>query len=277
MSKHHQPATTIPRSTRIERMLIDTHCHLDEDAFSGDLEHCLARAQDAGVGRMITIGTSLESSRVAIELAETHPQVFATVGIHPNYAQTAGADDWSEIVRLAAHPRVVGIGETGLDRYWDHTPIDVQLDYFHRHLGLSRDSGKPFIIHCRDADEPVLAVLKEAAASGPLNGVMHCFSGNSQMADECLALGLLLSFAGPITFKKNAELRSIAATAPLDRILVETDAPYLAPTPHRGKRNEPAWVRFTAQQLAEARGIPLEEIAAAITANARRLFQLPFD
>ncbi|QDT55432.1 putative deoxyribonuclease YcfH [Caulifigura coniformis] len=256
-------------------MLIDTHAHLDEDAFSGDMHHCLDRARDAGVGRIITIGTTLESSRRAVELAERRPEIFAAIGIHPNYASAAGEDDWPELVKLAAHPRVVGIGETGLDRYWDHTPIDEQRDYFHRHLELSRETGKPFIIHCRDADADVLEILKNAAGQGTLNGVMHCFSGSQEMADECLRLGMHLSFAGVITFKKNAQLRAVAAAAPLDRIMVETDAPYLAPTPHRGKRNEPSWVKFTAQQLAEARGATLEDIAAATTANATRLFRLP--
>ena len=256
-------------------MLIDTHCHLDEDAFSGDLGHCFQRCRDAGVLRLITIGTTVESSRKAIALAEKHDMVFAAIGIHPNYAAVAGEDDWPEIVKLAAHPRVVGIGETGLDRYWDHTPIETQLDYFHRHLALSKEAGKPFIIHCRDADADVLSVLRTAAAASPLNGVMHCFSGSYDMAEECLSFGMHLSFAGPITFKKNAELLATAASAPLDRILVETDAPYLAPTPNRGKRNEPSWVKFTAKQLADARGITLEELAAATTQNACRLFSLP--
>jgi len=257
-------------------MLIDTHCHLDEDAFSGDIERCLDRCREAGVMRVITIGTTVESSRTAIALAEKHPEVFATVGIHPNYAATAGEDDWPEIAKLAGHPRVVGIGETGLDRYWDHSPIELQLDYFHRHLALSRSHRKPFIIHCRDADADVLEVLRgEFAKHGPLHGVMHCFSGSKAMADECLGLGMDLSFAGPLTFKKNAELRDIAAAAPLDRIMVETDAPYLAPTPNRGKRNEPAWVKFTARQLAEARGMTLEDLATATTANATRVFNLP--
>jgi TatD DNase family protein len=257
-------------------MLIDTHAHLDEDAFSGDIERCLVRAQEAGVMRVITIGTTLASTRKAIELAEKYSQVFATVGIHPNYAATAGEDDWPEILKLAAHPRVVGVGETGLDRYWDHSPIELQLDYFHRHLNLARSLKKPFIVHCRDADADVLDVLKaEFAANGPLHGVMHCFSGSREMAEECLRFGMDLSFAGPITFKKNADLRDTAAAVPLERVMVETDAPYLAPTPHRGKRNESAWVKFTAQQLAEARGIPLEELAAATTANATRVFNLP--
>lgn len=258
-------------------MLIDTHAHLDEDAFSGDLERCLERAREAGVMRVITIGTTIASSLKAIELAERHSMVFAAIGIHPNYAAVAGEDDWPEILKLARHPRVKGIGETGLDRYWDHTPIDLQVDYFHRHLDLARELGKPFIIHCRDADAQVLDVLREDAGSGPLNGVMHCFSGSKETATECLSLGLDLSFAGGLTFKKNAELRDIAAAAPLDRIMVETDAPYLAPTPNRGKRNEPAWVRFTAQQLADARAMTLEDVAAATTANACRLFSLPAD
>ncbi len=212
-------------------MLIDSHCHLDEDAFSGDLEQCFQRCRDAGVVTMITIGTMVESAHRALELSERYPQFFAAIGIHPNYAATAGEDDWAEIVRMAAHKRVVGIGETGLDRYWDHTPIDVQLNYFHRHLELSRATGKPFIIHCRDAEPDVMAVLREQARQGELNGVMHCFSGSPAMAEECVAMGLYLSFAGVLTFKKNAELREIAAAVPASESLSRRMHPIWRPHP----------------------------------------------
>jgi len=255
-------------------MLIDTHAHLDEDAFTGDLAGTLERARDAGVGAIVTIGTTAASSRRTLEIAQQFPMAVAAAGVHPNYAAVATDDDWSAIEALSAHPRVKAIGETGLDRYWDHTPIEVQVDWFRRHLALSRRSGKPFIVHCRDAEADVLAELTRAYAEGPLNGVMHSFCGSLATAARCLDMGMHLSFAGMLTYKKNEDLRALSATVPLDRLLVETDAPYLSPAPHRGKRNEPAFVKFTAQCLAEARGMTLSDIADATTANAKRLFQL---
>jgi TatD DNase family protein len=256
-------------------MLIDTHAHLDEDALTGDLPATLDRAREGGLGAIVTIGTTAESSRRAVELASKYPMVFAAVGIHPNYAATATDDDWAMIESLASHERVKGIGETGLDRYWDHTPIETQIDYFHRHLELSRKTQKPFIVHCREAEADVMAELRRDAANGPLNGVMHSFCASPEAGYECIAMGMHLSFAGMLTYKRNEALRGQAAKFPHDRLLVETDAPYLAPAPHRGKRNEPAFVKYTAQCLAEACGIPLAEVAAFTTANAIRLFQLP--
>ena len=253
-------------------MLIDTHAHLDENAFAFDRAEVVAAAAAAGVTRIITIGTTLESSRAALAIAGEFPGVFAAVGIHPNYAATAQPDDWRLIEELAGNAKVVAIGETGLDRYWDHTPIDVQQDYFDRHLGLSRRINKPFIVHCREADADTISQLRRAAGQGALNGVMHSFAGSSETADVCLELGLYLSFAGMVTYKKSDELRNIAARIPADRILIETDSPYLAPVPNRGKRNEPAWVRHTAEVIAQLRGVPLEEFAAQTTANAERLF-----
>jgi TatD DNase family protein len=255
-------------------MLIDTHAHLDEDAFTGDLGPTLERAKKAGVGAVMTIGTTLASSRQAVELAEQFPMVHAAIGIHPNYAAGAAEEDWAEIERLAANPRVKAVGETGLDRYWDHTPIELQLDYFRRHLELSRNTGKPFIVHCRDAEPEVVAELQQAGEQGPLNGVMHSFCGSPETARICLDLGMHLSFSGMLTYKRNEALRELAAAVPADRLLVETDAPYLSPAPHRGKRNEPAYVRFTAERLAEARGVTLAEMADVTTANVRRFLQI---
>lgn len=255
-------------------MLIDTHAHLDEDAFTGDLAGTLERAREAGIAAVVTIGTTAASSRRTLEIAQEHPMAHAAVGVHPNYAAVATDDDWAAIEMLSQHPRVKAIGETGLDRYWDHTPIDVQVEWFRRHLALSRRCGKPFIVHCRDAEPDVLKELERAFADGPLNGVMHSFCGSADTADRCLAMGMHLSFAGMLTYKKNEGLRALSATLPLDRLLVETDAPYLSPAPHRGKRNEPAFVKFTAQCLAEARGLTLSDVAEATTANAKRLFQL---
>jgi TatD DNase family protein len=252
--------------------LIDTHCHLDEDAFSFDRAGVVDAAVAAGVTRIITIGTTAASSRAAVAIAEQFPHVYAAVGIQPNYTAQAQPDDWSIIEELAAHPRVVAVGETGLDRYWDYAPIDVQQDYFDRHIALSRRLGKPFIVHCREAETDVVAQLRRGAEHDPLSGVMHSFSGDQVTADACLKLGLYLSFAGMVTYKKNESLRAVAAVTPGDRILIETDAPYLAPTPNRGKRNEPAWVVHTARVLAEARGQTLDEFAAATSANSIRLF-----
>ena len=254
--------------------LVDTHAHLDEDAFSSGRADVVAAATAAGVSRIITIGTTLASSRTSLAIAAEFPAVYAAVGIHPNYAAVAQPDDWSAIEQLISEPRVVAVGETGLDRYWDHTPIEIQQDYFDRHLDLSRRSGKPFIVHCREAEADVVAQLRRAADAGPLNGVMHSFAGSSETADICLELSLYLSFAGMVTYKKSEDLRQIAARVPADRILVETDSPYLAPVPQRGKRNEPAWVRHTAQVVAQVRGVSLEELAAQTTENAVRLFGL---
>lgn len=261
-------------SVHPELALIDTHCHLDEDAYGQDRDAVIQRAVDAGIVAMIAIGTTVRSSVAAVELAGRHPAVFASVGIHPNYAAQAAAGDWGEIEQLAGAPRVVAVGETGLDRYWDHTPIDQQRDYFERHLDLSRSTGLPFVVHCRDAEPDVLAVLDAAAAAGPLNGVMHSFCGSAETAARALAMGMHISFSGMLTFRRNESLRQLAATIPAERLLVETDAPYLSPTPHRDKRNEPAHVRFTADCLAGARGLLREELCQLTTRNARALFGL---
>lgn len=255
--------------------LIDTHAHLDEDAFSQDVVEVVARAVESGVIAMLAVATTADSSRATIALAARLPQVFASVGIHPNYAAQAKPGDWEAVEELASSPKVVAIGETGLDRYWDHTPFDVQLDYFRRHIELSRRCHLPFIVHCRESETDVVAVLREAAAVGPLRGVMHSFCGGRETLEAALDCGLYISFAGMLTFKKNEPLRQLAATVPLDRLLVETDAPYLAPLPHRGKRNEPAFVQHTLEILAAAHHKSPTEMSEITTANARRLFALP--
>lgn len=252
--------------------LIDTHCHLDAEAFRQDLEDVVDEALTSGVCRMLTIGITKQTSEAAVLLANRFAQVSAVVGIQPNYASEAAPEDWDRIRELAVHPQVVGIGETGLDKYWDFAPLDIQHDYFERHLQFSRECGKPFIVHCRDAEPEVLEVLRQDFQNGPLNGVMHSFCGDADMARECVAMGMYISFAGMVTFRKNQELRDVAATVPDDRILVETDAPYLAPHPNRGKRNRPAWVRHTAECLAETRSMAFPEFARLTTANACRLF-----
>lgn len=255
-------------------ILIDTHCHLDAEAFQTDVADVIQRAVDSGVQRMLSIGITRSTSEAAVLLANQYEHVSAVVGIQPNYASQVEPGDWDRVVELTTHPNVVGIGETGLDKYWDHAPLDLQREYFQKHLELSRQSGLPFVVHCREAEAEVLEMLQQDFADGPLNGLMHSFCGDESMAAECVAMGMYISFAGMVTFRKNDAMRAIAKTVPLDRLLVETDAPYLAPHPNRGKRNEPSWVRHTANCLADVYEVPPEELAAATTANATRLFRL---
>ena len=255
-------------------MLFDTHAHLDEDAFSQDVDEVIARAVASGVTTMLAVATTAESSRATITLAARVSNVFAAVGIHPNYAVQAKPGDWEVIEELASSPKVIAIGETGLDRYWDHTPFDVQLDYFRRQMELAKQRDLPFIVHCREAEPDVVTALRETAGTGSLKGIMHSFCGGRATLDAALELGMHISFAWMLTFKKNLELRELAKSVPLDRLLVETDSPYLAPQPQRGKRNEPAFVRHTAECLAEIHGRTLDEMSAITTANAKRLFRL---
>jgi len=252
--------------------LVDTHCHLDEDAFADDVEAVVDNASQNGVAAILTIGTDAGSSRRSVELAERFPSVYAVIGIHPNYTAAAVDGDWDVIEELSPHPRVVAVGETGLDRYWDHSPPELQRDYFQRHLELSRRSGKPFVVHCREADVEVREMLREDAKRGVLNGVMHSFCQSAAAAEECLGMGMHLSFTGMLTFKRNDELRAIAAGLPKERLFVETDAPYLAPVPFRGKRNEPAYVQHTLNTLAEVHGLTPEKMAEITTASACRFF-----
>lgn len=252
--------------------LIDTHCHLDEEAFADDVKAVVDAALENGVSAIVTIGTDVASSRRSVALAERFPSVYAAIGIHPNYTAAAVDGDWEVIEELAQAASVVAVGETGLDRYWDYAPVELQREYFSRHLELSRSLGKPFIVHCREADEEVREMLREDTEHGKLNGVMHSFCQTRESAEECLQLGMHLSFTGMLTFKRNEELRAIAGALPKDRLFVETDAPYLAPVPFRGKRNEPAYVQHTLKSLAEAHGVESEEMAAITTANACRFF-----
>jgi TatD DNase family protein len=254
----------------------DTHAHLDNEQFEPDLAGVMDRARAANVMTIIAVGTTLQTSRRAVQLAREHPIVRAAVGIHPNYAAQAPDEDWPEIAYLSREPEVVAIGETGLDRFRDDTPFDRQRDYFERHLLLARERRLPVIIHCRDAESDVLPCLEAASSEGPLTGVMHSFTGQAATAARCLELGLYISFAGQLTYtnRKFDVLREVARIVPPDRLLVETDSPYLAPEPHRGQRNEPANVRLTAARLAEIRGLSLEQAADMTNANAQMLFQL---
>lgn len=253
--------------------LIDTHAHLDDDRFAEDRPAVVERARAAGVVQVITVATTAATSRVSVDLAATFPTVWATVGIQPNHVAEAAPGDWDEVVRLAAAPRVVALGETGLDRYWDYAPFPLQEDYFARHLELSRRTGLPVVIHCRDAEADVVRMLRDDFdRHGPVRGVMHSFTGSAEAARACLAMGLFLSFAGMVTYKNAQNLRDVAREVPADRLLIETDSPYLAPVPVRGQRNEPAFVAHTAALLAQVRGVSVAELAAQTTRNARTLF-----
>ena len=255
-------------------MWIDTHAHLDSEEFREDLPAVIERATAAGVVRMLAVATDRASSERCIELANHYSQLSASAGIHPNYAVNAAVDDWDQVIALARHAHIRALGETGLDRHWDTTPFSVQQDYFQRHLDLSRDTSLPVVIHTRECDADVLEQLRRARQQGVLRGVMHSFSGEAATAAEALELGLYVSFAGMVTFKKNDALRVIAASIPDDRLLVETDCPYLAPHPLRGKRNEPAHVVHTGRCLADVRGVSYERLAELTSANAERLFNL---
>ena len=255
--------------------LIDTHAHLDEQAFDTDRDEVIQRATDAGVTAIISIGITAETSRRAVELAQQYPNVYAVVGIQPNYVADVGEKDWQEIEELAVASKVVGIGETGLDRYWDYAPIQKQAEYFTRHIDLAKKLDIPFIVHCRDAEADVVAQLRQVAAGETLSGVMHSFCGELETARACLELGLHISLAGMVTFKKNDPLRAVAKEIPADRLLVETDSPYLSPEPVRKiRRNEPAHVQHTAQLLAKVRDVTADELANQTTENAKRLFRL---
>ena len=256
-------------------VLIDTHAHLDDGRFAGDIADVIARAAEAGVSHIVTVATEGESCRAALALAERFPMLRVGVGLHPNYVAEAPATDWDLVVELATHPAVVAIGETGLDRHWDKTPFAQQEESFARHLELAHRLDKPIVIHAREAEEDVARMLRVAFdARGPIKGVLHSYTGPVGPALAGVEMGLCVSFAGMLTYKTADNVRQVAQQIPLDRLLVETDAPYLAPVPNRGRRNEPAFVIHTLKQLADLRGVPWAEMAAITTANARRLFGL---
>jgi TatD DNase family protein len=257
-------------------MLIDTHAHLDDAKFADDLPAVLERAAAAGVRQVITIATTAPSSAACAALAAGHPALFATVGIQPNHVAEAAPTAWDEVVALVGRERVVAVGETGLDRYWDYAPFPQQEDYFARHLDLARRHHLAVVIHCREAEADVVRMLRDDfERHGPVRGVMHSFTGDAATARACLAMGLHVSFAGMLTYKNAQPLRDVAATVPLDRLLVETDSPYLAPVPVRGRRNEPAYVVHTAVCLAAVLGRDPAEVQEATTRNARAVFGLP--
>lgn len=254
--------------------LFDTHAHLNVDTFQESVGETVQRAQESGVIGIAVIGIDVVTSQRAIDLAAEFPgYLHAVVGIQPNSISEASPDDWSKIEEMAGSPGVRGIGETGLDCYWDDTPLEQQHDYFDRHMELCRQTGLPMIIHMRESCDLILDQFRRQASIPP--GVMHSFTGDEQQARACLDLGLFISFAGMVTFKKSQALRDVAAMVPEDRILIETDSPYLSPEPMRGKRpNEPARVQHTLRCLADVRGVSAEALAETTTRNAKTLFQL---
>lgn len=253
-------------------MLIDSHCHLDY--FKDDeLTDVIARARAAGVGEMVSIGTSLEQSRRILAMVEDKPGIWCSVGIHPQHAHEEPVPEPETLAAMTAHPKVIGVGESGLDYFYETAPHDVQKAGFRAHIRAARLAGVPLAIHARSADEDVAAILREEQeAGGPFDFLLHCFTSGRALAEGAIAMGGYISFSGILTFPKSTELREIARDMPFDRILVETDAPYLAPAPHRGKPNEPGWVAHTAATLAAVRGLSPEELAALTTANFRRLY-----
>jgi len=251
--------------------LVDSHAHLDGPRFAGEVAQVVARAVTAGVTQMLTVGCDLPSSQASVALAEEHPAVYAAVGIHPHDALTLDAAALDELRRLAAHPRVVAIGETGLDFYRDRSPRTAQRAAFRAQIRLARELGKPLIVHDRDAHDEILAILREERAA-EAGGVLHCFSGDLAMARACLELGFYISIAGPVTYPANEGLREVVRAVSVDRLLVETDCPYLAPQSRRGKRNEPALVVETAAKIAAVKGLTLDDVARVTTLNAYTLF-----
>jgi TatD DNase family protein len=253
-------------------MLVDHHCHLDFPEFAADRDGVIGRAGAAGVGMMVSISTRIRRLDRLLEIAGRYDNVLCSVGTHPHYAHEELDVSVAEIVRLARHPKVVAIGEAGLDYFYANSPREAQAQGLRAHIAAARDTGLPLVVHARDADADIAGILEEETALGAFPGVLHCFTGGAELARRGVDLGLYISFSGIVTFKKSDRLREIAASVPLDRLLVETDAPYLAPGKHRGKRNEPAFVVETAAVLAQAKRVGLDELAGATTANFFRLY-----
>jgi len=252
-------------------MLVDSHCHLDYPEFA-DLGETVRRAGAAGVGTLLTIGTSLPKFPGVLAVAEAQDNIFCTVGVHPHEAGKGDMVQLDELLRLADHPKVVGIGETGLDYFYEHSPRAEQQESFRIHIAASRELQLPLVVHTRDAEDDTLDILKDEMQKGAFPGLIHCFSASAEFARKALELGLYISVSGIVTFNKAENVRDALKDVPLDRLLVETDAPYLAPIPHRGKPNEPAFVRHTAEKLAELKGISLETLAQMTTDNFFKLF-----
>ncbi len=253
-------------------MLVDSHCHLDFEDFGDDIDDVVARAGANGVGAMVTICTHLSRFEGVRAVAERYDNIWCSVGVHPHEAGVEGQKAADTLIDLADHPKVVGIGETGLDYYYEHSPREAQRESFRAHIAAARETGLPLIVHSRDADDEMADILRTEYIAAPYTGVMHCFSSGPALAEAALEIGFYISFSGILTFKKADEVRAIAQKVPPERLLVETDAPFLAPIPNRGKRNEPAFVVHTAAQLAEIKGLSADDLAQLTTDNFFRLF-----
>lgn len=254
-------------------VLVDSHCHLDFPDFAAEVDQVVTRAHDAGIGLMVTISTKISEFDRILALAERFPNVYCSVGIHPHEAATEPETDAARLVELAKHPKVVGIGETGLDYYYEHSPREPQQRCFRAHIAAARETGLPLIVHTREADDDTANILSEEMEKGAFTGLLHCFTSSEKLAMHALGLGFYISLSGILTFKSAAELQVTASHVPLDRLLVETDAPYLTPVPKRGKRNEPSFVVHTAAKLAEIKSILPEELALQTSENFLALFR----
>ncbi|MFE0504218.1 TatD family hydrolase [Peribacillus butanolivorans] len=252
-------------------MLFDTHVHVNAEQFNEDLEDVIERAQEAGVNNMVVVGFDRPTITRAMELIETYDFMYAAVGWHPVDAIDMTEEDLKWIEELSSHPKVVAIGEMGLDYHWDKSPKAIQLEVFRKQIRLAKKVGLPIIIHNREATADIVNILKEEEAS-EVGGIMHCFSGSAETAMECIDMNFYISLGGPVTFKNAKKPKEVAAAVPLDRLLIETDCPYLAPHPYRGKRNEPSYVKLVAEQIAEIKQLSVEEVSQATTDNAKKLF-----
>ncbi|MGB9043600.1 MAG: TatD family hydrolase [Pseudolabrys sp.] len=253
-------------------MLVDSHCHLDFPDFSTELDATIARARAAGIGRLVTISTRVKKHAQVLAIAEKFPEVFCSVGTHPHYSHEETDIDAAKLIAISKHPKVVAIGEAGLDYFRNNSPRDAQAASLRQHIAAGRETGLPLVIHSRDCDADMARILREESGKGAFPAVLHCFTGGRDLAFAAVDLGHYVSFTGILTFKNSDALREIAAALPANRIMVETDAPYLAPLPYRGKRNEPAYVAETAKVLADARGVSADEIARQTTENFFQLF-----
>ena len=256
-------------------MLIDSHAHIQGKEYAGEAADVIARARDAGVEKIIAVGGAgdMSSNTEAVALADSFPNIYATVGMHPHDAKDVGADELRALRELTSHPKVIAVGETGLDYYYNHSPHEVQRRVFAQFIGMARETGLPIVVHERDAAQEAAELLRSEGAR-ELHGVIHCFTGNYEAACDYLDLGFYLSFTGIITFKNAEPLRDVVRKVPLERMLVETDSPFLTPMPHRGKRNEPAFVRLVAETVAKVKGISLEEVAERTSQNVQDLFAI---
>lgn len=256
---------------RKKSMLFDTHVHVNAEQFNEDLEDVIERAQEAGVNNMVVVGFDRPTITRAMELIETYDFMYAAVGWHPVDAIDMTEEDLKWIEELSSHPKVVAIGEMGLDYHWDKSPKAIQMEVFRKQIRLAKKVGLPIIIHNREATADIVNILKEEEAS-EVGGIMHCFSGSAETAMECIDINFYISLGGPVTFKNAKKPKEVAAAVPLDRLLIETDCPYLAPHPYRGKRNEPSYVKLVAEQIAEIKQLSVEEVSQATTDNAKKLF-----